>query len=108
MLLLSGWLSDLYQLPRTLLVVMGVANLAYGTYSGWLARRTHRPYAGIVVLVVANATWAVLCVLLAVLYAYTASWLGFVHLVGEGMFVGMLAALEWRYRAQLLEQQPRR
>jgi hypothetical protein len=100
-LALSGWLREVYALPRPLLLVMGVANLAYGTYSGALARRARRPYALLVLLVVANATWAVLCGVAAVALAGTASAFGLAHLVGEGVFVGALAALEWRERERL-------
>lgn len=101
MLVLSGWLSALYRLPRPLLVAMGVANLAYGTYSGLLARRARRPYALVVGLAAANAAWALACAALAVRFAGTASALGLAHLVGEGAFVGGLAALEWRARRAL-------
>ena len=101
-LALSTWLTDLYALPRPLIVGMGVANLAYGTCSGALARRAHRPYALIRLLVAANATWAALCVLAAVRFAGTASGLGLAHLIVEGVFVGGLAALEWRARRRLL------
>ena len=100
-LALSRWLSELYQLPRPLLVVMGVANLAYGTYSGTLAGRTRRPLGLLVLLVCANAGWAVLCLLAAVRLADRASAFGLAHLVGEGLFVGGLAALEWRERERL-------
>jgi hypothetical protein len=99
---LSGWLSQLYALPQGLLVGMGVANLGYGTFSFSLARRARRPRPLIVLLVVANATWAVLCGLAAVLLAGTASAFGLAHLIGEGLFVGGLAGLEWRRRERLL------
>ena len=99
---LSGWLSELYALPRPLLVGMGAANVAYGAYSGSLARRAHRPLALLTVLVVANATWAGLCALAAVRLAGTASAFGLAHLIGEGLFVGGLAALEWRQRERLV------
>ncbi|MES2521705.1 MAG: hypothetical protein V4617_03320 [Gemmatimonadota bacterium] len=101
MLSLSGFLSALYALPRALLVGIGVANLLYGTYSGSLARRTHRPMALLIVLVVANATWAALCVLVAVRFWDTASPFGLAQLLGESVFVGVLARLEWRHRALL-------
>ena len=101
MLSLSGWLSALYSLPRSLLVGIGVANLLYGTYSGALARRSHRPMALLIVLVSANATWAALCALAAVRFAGTASVFGLAQLVGESVFVGALAALEWRHRESL-------
>lgn len=98
---LSGWLSQLYALPRELLLGMGAANVAYGAYSGALARRAHRPQALLIVLVAANATWAGLCALAALLLAGTASPFGLAHLIGEGLFVGGLAGLEWHQREQL-------
>ena len=101
MLALSAWLSDLYALPRSLLVAMGVANLAYGTYSGLLARRVRRPYGLVILLVVANATWAGLCGLAAMYFAGTASGLGLAQFLVEGLFVGGLAAAEWRARRVL-------
>ena len=100
-LALSGWLSEVYGLPRALLLGMGAANLAYGTYSGTLARRARRPRGLLLLLVVANGAWAVLCVVLAVRLAHSASAFGLAHLAGEGLFVGGLAALEWRERERL-------
>ena len=101
MLALAGWLSDWYQLPKELLLFMGWVNLAYASYSLSLASRPQRPMILIGLLVVANLAWAVACVRWAVVYAATASWLGLAHLVGEALFVGGLACLEWRWRASL-------
>jgi hypothetical protein len=98
---LSGWLSRLHALPRGLLIAMGAANLAYAAYSGSLAIRARRPRLAIVALVVANALWAVLCAVLAVRFAATASGFGLAHLIGEGLFVGGLAGLEWSQRERL-------
>jgi hypothetical protein len=100
-LCLSAFLGELYALPRELLVASGVANLAYGTFSFTLARRARRPRPLIVLLVAANATWAALCAVAAVLLAGTASAFGLAHIVGEGLFVGALAALEWNQRERL-------
>ena len=99
---LSSWLGRVYALPRGLVVGMGAVNLAYGAYSFSLARRARRPRALIVLLVVANGAWAVRCLLAAARLAGTASPFGIAHLVGEGLFVGGLAALEWARREQLL------
>jgi len=55
----------------------------------------------IVLLVVANATWSGPCVFTAAVLAGTASMFGLTHLVGAGVFVGGLAALEWSQREQL-------
>lgn len=98
---LSGWLSQLYALPRAVLVVIGVMNLAYGTFSFSLAVRPHRPRPLIVLLVGANAAWAGLCGFAAVVLMGTASAFGLAHLVVEGVFVGGLAGLEWSQRERI-------
>lgn len=101
MLALSPWLARLFALQRGLLLLIGVANLAYGAYSFSLARRAHRPMYLIVLLVCANAAWAVVCLSLAARYRGEASVFGMMQFVGEALFVGGLAALEWRHRATL-------
>jgi hypothetical protein len=101
-LLLSDWLSQLYALPRGLLVAVGVVNLMYGSYSFSLARRSRRPRPLLVLLIVANATWSVVCALAAVVLSGTASANGLAHFIVEGVFVGGLAVLEWSQREQLL------
>ncbi len=106
MLLLSYWLSGWYGLPRGFIIFIALANIAYGCYSFSLLRRVKRPLSLVVVLVVANLCWAVLCVLWAAIYAQSASPLGTIHLLGEAVFVGGLACLEWRYREFLLTKLP--
>jgi hypothetical protein len=101
-LTLSEWLSQLYAVPRALLVSVAIVNMAYGTFSFSLARRPRRPRSLIVLLVVANATWAALCALAAMILAGTASAFGLAHFTGEGLFVGGLASLEWSQRERLL------
>ncbi len=101
-LVLSPWLSRLYALPVALLLAMGVANVAYGTFSLSLARRATRPRALLALLVIANATWAVLCGAAIVVLAPWVTGLGLAHLLGEGLFVGGLAVLDWRHRALLM------
>ncbi len=102
MLLASGWLSELYHLPRDLLIFMGLANLVYGSYSLSLAFRSRRPMALILLLVAANLIWALACLRWAVLYGDVASPFGLVQLLGEALFVGGLGYLEWRWRKLLL------
>lgn len=99
---LAGWLGRLYALPQGLLMAMGAVNLGYGAFSFSLARRARRPRVLIALLVAGNATWAALCGLAAARLADTASAFGLAHLVGEGLFVGGLAALEWSQRERLL------
>jgi hypothetical protein len=101
-LVLMGWLSALYRLPLELVRFMGLMNLVYGTYSLTLASRRRRPSWSIVLLVVANSAWAFACVWWSMLHWSTASVLGQVQLLGEALFVGALAAIEWRYRRVLV------
>jgi hypothetical protein len=101
-LLLSGWLSPLYGLPRGLILFTGVANILYASYSFVLASSNRRPLALINALVVANSTWALVCVYLAVGVAQSPTVFGLAHLLGEAVFVAGLASLEWRWREQLL------
>lgn len=105
-LALVGWLSQWYRMERNLILLIGVANLAYGAYSLSLATRPTRPAPAIVLLVLANFLWGVLCIRWAWLLRSTASPLGLIHLVGEGLYVGGLACVEWRYRRLLAHRSP--
>lgn len=102
-LIFSAWLSELYALPRELVMAFGMANLLYGCYSFSLVLRQHRPMYLIMLLIIANAVWAVICFILSGYYAGTATVLGQIQLVGEGIFVGGLAWLEWKYRGRLVK-----
>jgi hypothetical protein len=101
-LTLSGWLSSLYALPEELLLFTGAINLLYGCYSFTLATRATRPRSLIYLLVFANLLWTAVCLGLAALFGGSASLFGMGHLVGEAVFVGTLASLEWKYRDQMI------
>lgn len=98
LLLLRGWLSELYRLPQELLFFMGMANLTYAAYSLSLAVRRTRPRPLILLLVFANMMWAVACLWWVSVFVGTASFFGLAQLAGEALFVGGLAVLEWRWR----------
>lgn len=100
-LVLSGWLSNLYRLPQNLLLFIAAVNLLYACCSFALARRARRPLHLIQLLACANAAWVPVCLALAMTYWHRASWFGIAHLVGEAIFVGSLAAMEWRARHRL-------
>jgi hypothetical protein len=102
MLTLGAWLSGLYGLPRRLLLFMGAVNLLYASYSFTLATRSRRPRSLIHLLVFANLGWAAVCLVLEVVFARSATVFGIAHFVGEAIFVGGLASLEWKWREQLL------
>ena len=94
-LLFRRELSAIEALPEALLLFTGAANVGYGLYSGSLLRGV--PAAGALrALVVANAVWAGLCALLAAGTWGGASAWGTAHLAGEGVYVGLLAWVEYR------------
>lgn len=95
--LLANW----HSLPSTLIVVMGLANLVYGCYSLSLARRQQRPLHLIQLLAIANMTWGIVCFCLFGIWWESVSLLGAIHLIGEGIYVGGLGLLEWRWREAL-------
>jgi hypothetical protein len=98
MLLARTALSRWYQLPVTLIGLLGAVNLGYAGGSFMLARARRRPRWTLLTLVAANAGWAAVCLLLALTLHRQASWLGTTHLVVEAGFVATLAAIEWRQR----------
>lgn len=99
---LSGWLSQLEGLPQPLLLFTGAVNLLYAAYSFTLAIRAQRPMHLIKLLVFANLAWAVACLGLLTAFSATATAFAYLHLGGEAAYVGALALLEWRYRAELV------
>ncbi len=101
-LTLSEWLSHLHALPRGLLLLNGVVNCVYASYSFSLAVRANRSKYLINLLVGANLTWSAVCLVVALAFLESATVFGIAHLVGEAIFVAGLAALEWSQRDQLL------
>jgi hypothetical protein len=101
-LALSGWLSRLEGLPQEALLFTGVVNLLYASYSFSLAVRPKRPMRLIRLLVFANLAWVPVCLGLVAAFSATATPFAFIHLVGEAVYVGGLAVLEWRHRELLL------
>lgn len=98
----SGWLSRLEGLPQELLIFTGAVNLLYAFYSFSLAVRAERPMRLIKVLIFANLVWAPVCLMLVAVYSATATPFALAHFVGEAIYVGTLAVLEWRHRELLL------
>ena len=99
---LSGWLSALHGLPQAVLVFTAAANLVYGSYSLSLALRRRRTRAAVYPLIFANGAWTAVCFGLATLFWETITGFGIAHLIGEGLYVGGLALVEWRQRKRLV------
>ncbi|MCY1009174.1 hypothetical protein OV079_27140 [Nannocystis pusilla] len=99
-LALHDALARLHAFPPALVLLIGAVNLAYSCYSGTLAVRASRGRTptrrAIDILVVANLAWVAACAAIVALTADTASIFGLAHVGLEGLFVGMLAVLEYR------------
>lgn len=95
---LTDAIVRLYAMPADWLRLIGLVNLLYACLSGTLALRRRRPLSLVVMLSFANGAWSMICVGIAVAMAGTATSFGMAHLLGEAVFVGSLAMLEWRWR----------
>ena len=58
-------LNDWESLPTSIVVSMGVANLAYGSYSLFVTTRNPRPLMMVKLLAVANMFWLIVCLAIA-------------------------------------------
>jgi hypothetical protein len=103
-LLFGTWLSRLEGLPLGVLLFTRAANLVYAVYSFSLAVRAVRPMALVKGLAMANMAWAPVCTGLLAAFSGSATPFGFAHLAGEAVFVGVLGAIEWRYRHVLASE----
>lgn len=99
---LIPFFHKIHHLPKPLLAFIGGVNLLYGTCSLTLAIKKERTPTLILLLVLANAAWAINCVRLTFMYSQVMSLFGALHLIGEAVFVGLLAYLEWRRRDRLV------
>lgn len=95
------WFSNLYALPASFVLFMGLANVLYALFSFSLARRRSRPHNLLIILVVANLIWGLLCLTWLWIFWQSASVFGLAQLFLEAFFVAGLGCLEWRYRSEL-------
>jgi hypothetical protein len=98
---LSSLIGPLFGLPRWLVVAHGLVHLSYGSFSLSLAVRKTRPLYLIKLLVFANASWAVLCIIFATIAFSAATGFAVAQFALEGMYVGLLALIEWKRRGIL-------
>ena len=97
-----AWLSDIYALPKELVVFQGLCNLGYSVFSYSLASKGQRSYRWVVTLAAANMIWGAVCAVWLLWYWGVASFFGLAHLFLEAIFVGGLGYLEWMYRSSLI------
>jgi hypothetical protein len=99
-LVFREWLAVLQGFPLGLVLFMGLANLAYASYSTTLAARATSGRTpsrrSIARLVAANGGWALVCAVIVVSTWPFATPLGRALVTFEGLFVGSLAFVEYR------------
>ena len=101
--LLQDWVGSLYNLPSSAVLFLATANVCYGVYALSLALSDNRKAASISLLAVANAAWMVVCIVVVLLYAQTANFIGLTFICLEGIFVSILGLYEWKNRYVLSE-----
>ncbi len=99
-------LRALHGLPEGWILAVGSASLAYGAHATVVARRAQRPLPLIVLLAAANVAWMVACFAAVLAQRGNISGMGVAQLAGEGVYVGGLGVLEWRWR-EALTRRPR-
>ena len=101
-LLLHPFLADWYGIPENIVRMMGITNLVYGSYSHFLTKRCECSLKAIVFLVFANLIWTLICFFLWFILGEKMTTLGQIVVLGEGIYVGVLACLEWFWRSSLV------
>jgi hypothetical protein len=91
-----GVRGEVLGLSQAVLFVVGGANILYGSFALSIVVPSPPKTSRIALLIAANLVWCAGCLLLLAHHADGASLLGRVYLLGEAVFVGGLAALEWR------------
>lgn len=94
-------LSDWEQLPPSVVLLMGAANLGYGGYSLFVTTRKPRPLALVKILAMANMAWLVVCLIIFSMYRNEISAFGTLHVLGEGVYVAALGYAEWMAKDSL-------
>ncbi len=88
-------------LPESTVISMGVANLIYGAFSLFVTTRQRRHIGLVRTLALANMAWLAVCVGIVVRWFNTATAVGVLLIVGEGVYVAALGLIEWTWRAIL-------
>jgi hypothetical protein len=100
-LLAAQWLSQLYHLPKGIIVFMGCVNLLYASYSFTLANYKKRSMLLLNILITANSIWVLVCLVMLWKFWQEMTIFAVLHIAGEAVFVGTLARFEYQWRHQL-------
>lgn len=95
-------LGDLYGVSTRFVTTIAIFNVAYSVL-GLTLGFARRPWL-LALLIGANLAWTIVCALLATRAPAGATVFAYAHLLAEGAFVTVLAALETRYRRSILRK----
>lgn len=96
MLLLHQWLAPLLQLPSVLLCSLATTSLLFALYSFSLAARPRLRRHQVRMLILGNSLYALVCLLLLILFMRSATLWGVFYLTLECSFVTLLVIIERR------------
>jgi hypothetical protein len=103
-LLIHPFLSRIQGLPKLTIIFIGIANLAYGSYSQFVTTRKRRTIGLVKMLALANMAWLFVCLGILILWFNVLTMIGIVMVVGEGIYVATLGLTEWKWRTDLTLQ----
>lgn len=95
------FLSRIEGFPAFVIIFIGTANLAYGSFSLFVTTRNPRPIGLIKALAVANIAWLIVCLGIVFWWFKSATVVGILLVLGEGIYVASLGILEWNWRGLL-------
>jgi len=99
-LLIQPFLSQLEGLPKTTIVGMGIANIAYESYSLFVTTREPRSIF-IQILAIANITWLFVCLGIVLIFIRNITATGVIFILFEGLYVPSLGVIGWNLRTTL-------
>ena len=100
-LAISKLLSRWQNVPVNVVIAMGIANLLYGSFSLYVTTRKPRRLKQVRTLAVANMFWLIVCLFITIAYRKDLSMIGWLLILGEGVYVAGLGFTQWRWQREL-------
>ena len=94
-------LSNWEGLPLSVVAFMAIMNLVYGAFSLFITLRKHRPIILVRILAIANMAWLLVCIAIVATWFNQLTLLGWIHVLGEGLYVATLGWVEWKWRDRI-------
>ena len=94
-------LSNWEGLPLSVVAFMAIMNLVYGAFSLFITLRKPRPIILVRILAIANMAWLLVCIAIVATWFNQLTLLGWIHVLGEGLYVATLGWVEWKWRDRI-------